>query len=142
MSSSGIAACFLATALISRTCFHRPNPTPTERHDQDSLMKLGVLLDIREYCFIILSFFHIWITITFPNPPDLICPNPESLNPTYFTWTTYTAALTFLICFAGIIRITAFYYLDKNFTFELAVPNKLVTTGIYAYVQHPSYLPD
>lgn len=33
----------------------------------------------------------------------------------------------------------AYSNLGKNFTFGLAKPNGLVTEGIYAYVQHPSY---
>jgi protein-S-isoprenylcysteine O-methyltransferase Ste14 len=32
--------------------------------------------------------------------------------------------------------------LAADFTFELARPRRLVTSGVYRYMQHPSYLPD
>ncbi len=42
--------------------------------------------------------------------------------------------------FAGCwIRLHAFSSLGKEFTFRLRVPRKLVTTGVYSYIQHPSY---
>jgi len=43
------------------------------------------------------------------------------------------------ILVAAPIRLLAFKQLGPNFTFRLAPPKKLVTTGMYAYVQHPSY---
>lgn len=38
------------------------------------------------------------------------------------------------------IRLMSYGGLGKNFTFTLAVPKKLITTGIYSWVQHPSYV--
>jgi protein-S-isoprenylcysteine O-methyltransferase Ste14 len=38
------------------------------------------------------------------------------------------------------IRLSAYSALGANFTFRLAKPNKLVTSGLYSYVQHPSYI--
>jgi len=40
---------------------------------------------------------------------------------------------------AAPIRLLAFRHLGQNFTFRLAKPTGLVKTGLYAYVQHPSY---
>jgi protein-S-isoprenylcysteine O-methyltransferase Ste14 len=45
-----------------------------------------------------------------------------------------------LIFVAAPIRLLAFKQLGRNFTFQLARPQGLVTTGMYAYVQHPSYV--
>lgn len=39
----------------------------------------------------------------------------------------------------GVIRLSAFSGLGKNFTFHLEAPDRLVTTGVYQYMQHPSY---
>jgi len=46
------------------------------------------------------------------------------------------------IFFAAPIRLLAFRQLGQNFTFRLAKPKELVKTGLYAYVQHPSYPTD
>lgn len=44
-----------------------------------------------------------------------------------------------LIFIAAPIRLLAYKQLGQNFTFTLAKPKKLVKTGLYAYVRHPSY---
>jgi protein-S-isoprenylcysteine O-methyltransferase Ste14 len=142
MGSFGISVAFCIASVITKICFHRPQPTPTIRHDQDTILRFAVVPNLREYYYLLSSVMHILVTLGFPHPPKFICPNPDTLNPTYFTWTGYSISLIVLICTFGVLRISAFYQLDKNFTFELAVPNKLVTDGIYAYIQHPSYLPD
>ena len=43
---------------------------------------------------------------------------------------------------ATALRMTCYRYMQKNFTFELAVKDghRLVTDGPYAYVRHPAYL--
>lgn len=43
------------------------------------------------------------------------------------------------VTIAAPIRLLAFRQLGENFTFRLARPTALVKTGLYAYVQHPSY---
>lgn len=40
----------------------------------------------------------------------------------------------------GQLRLQAYRQLDRDFTFRLASPSKLVQSGIYAYIQHPSYI--
>jgi protein-S-isoprenylcysteine O-methyltransferase Ste14 len=37
------------------------------------------------------------------------------------------------------LRMVSYATLGKNFTFALAEPDSLITTGIYRYLQHPSY---
>ncbi|KAJ3539122.1 hypothetical protein NM688_g6412 [Phlebia brevispora] len=46
-----------------------------------------------------------------------------------------------LICGAGLLRVTCYRYLGRQFTFELALRkgHKLVTGGPYAFVRHPAY---
>ena len=38
------------------------------------------------------------------------------------------------------IRLIAIRTLGKDFTFNLKIPSKIVTTGLYKYIRHPSYL--
>jgi protein-S-isoprenylcysteine O-methyltransferase Ste14 len=98
--------------------------------------------EIQEYTHISLSAFHIIYAAIYPNLGSSgICPHPENVNEEYFGWSRYVVSCVLLIWVFGFCRLLAFRTLGKNFTFQLARPTHLVTTGIYAYVQHPSYLP-
>lgn len=64
----------------------------------------------------------------------------NGLNPNLITWSAATAVPLALIICAGIpLRLVSYASLGKNFTFTLAEPDQLTTTGLYRYVQHPSY---
>lgn len=64
----------------------------------------------------------------------------SSVNPALLTWSASTALPMALLIGAGIpLRLVAYSGLGKNFTFKLREPDELVTTGLYRYVQHPSY---
>ncbi|KAH9908411.1 hypothetical protein F4778DRAFT_346618 [Xylariomycetidae sp. FL2044] len=81
-----------------------------------------------------------------PNPqdsfPDMLLGHgaQNGLNPELLTWSAATAIPLILILLAGVpLRLGSYASLGRNFTFELAQPDRLTTTGIYAHVQHPSY---
>lgn len=44
-----------------------------------------------------------------------------------------------MIYLGAAVRLSAYGGLGKNFTFQLAPPDRLVTSGIYHFIQHPSY---
>ena len=44
-----------------------------------------------------------------------------------------------LVVLGARIRLSAYKELGPSFTFKLNAPRKLVTTGLYAWVRHPSY---
>lgn len=142
MPRAGLVGAFLLGVYISRICFRRPNPPPSDTHSRDTALQISLLPNLREYIFLGLAAGHILLTAKYPPNPSLLWPNPEILNPKYFTWSPYVKTWLGMIYAAGALRIIAFNSLGKNFTFELAKPTKLVTTGVYAYMQHPSYLPD
>jgi protein-S-isoprenylcysteine O-methyltransferase Ste14 len=56
-----------------------------------------------------------------------------------FTWSPTTVASLFIMFLGAYIRLSAYGGLGKNFTFHLAAPDQLVTSGIYRWMQHPSY---
>ena len=64
----------------------------------------------------------------------------NSLNTNLITWSAATAIpLVMNLCIGIPLRLAAYTSLGKNFTFTLAKPDGLKTTGLYRYVQHPSY---
>ncbi|KAJ5481866.1 hypothetical protein N7475_000678 [Penicillium sp. IBT 31633x] len=73
-----------------------------------------------------------------PSAAESVCHSP-SLNHDLFSWNRLTAPLILVSLFGGYLRLVAYMQLRENFTFRLARPSQIVKTGIYAWVQHPSY---
>ncbi|KAI1186902.1 hypothetical protein F5B17DRAFT_342653 [Nemania serpens] len=64
----------------------------------------------------------------------------NGLNASLITWSPASAVpLALILCVGVPLRLGSYATLGKNFTFALAEPDRLTTTGIYRYVQHPSY---
>lgn len=62
------------------------------------------------------------------------------LNNDLISWSAATFVPIFLIICIGIpLRLVSYSSLGRNFTYALKKPDHLKTTGIYQYVQHPSY---
>lgn len=92
-----------------------------------------------------IGFYHAILILYYPHPPPSICPQAPGFaqfaSRVIFTWNGRLAIILGLACLvAGPIRIASFRNLGPNFTFTLKEPNHLVTTGIHAYIQHPSYV--
>ncbi|KAI9054780.1 hypothetical protein LZ554_001927 [Drepanopeziza brunnea f. sp. 'monogermtubi'] len=94
----------------------------------------------RRYALTALWCYHILLTL-FPEKRSSFCLNADLLNQDLFTWSPYTVGFMVAVLVAAPIRLLAYAQLGENFTFELAKPKKLVQTGLYRYVQHPSYPP-
>jgi protein-S-isoprenylcysteine O-methyltransferase Ste14 len=141
MSTYSLAIALLVAEFISIRCFMPPNPTPAQStvHDRVFFVAGDTGINIRLFVCILLWLYHTIVALTYPSPLYLLCPQPASLNPNLFQWSTYTTISLILIFTAGPLRLLAFRELGSNFTFRLAKPTKLITTGIYKYIQHPSY---
>lgn len=70
---------------------------------------------------------------------EYICPAPQHLDSKLFTWSPHTLASLALLYAGSYVRLRAYVELGTNFTYRLAKPDQLVTSGLYAYVRHPSY---
>jgi protein-S-isoprenylcysteine O-methyltransferase Ste14 len=119
-----------------------PNPPPPRSHLIEDRMRFTTrptLTLFGRITLITYFLYHILLVLTFPNPPSLVCPHASRLDHRFFTWTFYSAACTVLAILGASVRLTAYKQLGPNFTFQLARPKKLVTTGLYKYVQHPAY---
>lgn len=136
----------LFATYISAKAMQPPNPPPKNHHKNDNIFlatralnpKLGSLI------FVTLSLSQTLLIakeITPTSPASPICPNPRHLNTQYLKWTAYSKTCLAIIVISGLARLAAYHALGTDFTFELAKPSRLKTTGIYKYVQHPSYLP-
>jgi protein-S-isoprenylcysteine O-methyltransferase Ste14 len=133
------SAIILVSYLTLRV-FTPPNPTPTNSTAKDRIFFYSTnFIGARQLFVILLGAYHGYIALTYPSPPNF-CPRPENLNPNLFTWSPTSIICTTLILIAAPIRLLAFKQLGPNFTFKLAQPKNLVTTGLYKYVQHPSYI--
>ncbi|TQW10344.1 hypothetical protein V2A60_005398 [Cordyceps javanica] len=119
-----------------------PNRTPADRAwSNDSLWfaRSNAVINLAIAAASALILYHAVLTVSPAAALARVCPAPDQRNPALFAWSPVTAA-SFLAILAGApLRMGAFSGLGENFTFGLAKPRGLVTTGIYAHVQHPSY---
>ena len=70
----------------------------------------------------------------------LLHPRPSvTMNQTLFTWNIWSISVFSLAIFSAVLRLRSFGELGADFTFELQKPKHLITSGVYEYVQHPSY---
>jgi hypothetical protein len=77
-----------------------------------------------------------------PSLRPSFCPSSSHLlrYPCLFTWSLHSAICLSLIYVGVLLRLEAYSALGRNFTFKLAEPDRLITTGLYRYVRHPSYV--
>lgn len=136
-----LSFCILLTTYATYLSGTPPNPTPYDSTNPDS-MSLVVspsALFIRRFINVSLGVYHAYICLTYPSPSPVTCPNPSQLAPHLVTWTPYSLACIATILLGCYVRLSAFSALDTDFTFRLRAPKKLITAGLYNYVQHPSY---
>jgi protein-S-isoprenylcysteine O-methyltransferase Ste14 len=139
-----LALAILTVTYLSYRSFTPPNPHPTDTTTQDRIFLAGapLFLLIRRIVVVTVGIYHalLVLTISFPSPsPALFCPRPENLNSSLFTWSLHSALCIVAVLIFGHLRLLAFNNLGRNFTFRIAPPKKLITTGLYRYIQHPSY---
>lgn len=78
----------------------------------------------------------------YPNIPDYVLGHglENGLDMDLLRWSKATAIPIAVVLCAGVpLRLFSFRSLGKNFTFQLTRPERLVTSGLHRYMQHPSY---
>jgi protein-S-isoprenylcysteine O-methyltransferase Ste14 len=139
----GLAVTFLVTASLTYRCWTPPNPNPSTTASvlpKDDVGPGGYATGIRRFVPLALWTLHILNTLYYPTPSSKLCPNPINLSSALFVFSSHITTAIMAILIAAPVRIAAFKQLGEDFTFGLARPKELVTTGLYAYAQHPSYL--
>jgi len=142
VASFALALCMLAAAYVTLQCVTPPNPLPPVKSSVEDRIRWVASrsrVTSGRKTLLLIWLYHILLTITYPHPPTLICPQPGSLDPNLFGWSTHTVICIFMVLAGGSIRLTAYSQLGGNFTFHLSKPKTLVKRGLYRYVQHPSY---
>lgn len=137
-----LAVSFLLAAYLTYRCLTPPNPNPLGPIDslpEDTVAPGPGIIQARRFIPISLWIPHVLLTLFYPSPAAVLCPNSDNLSSSLFTWSSYTTVVVVTIVIAAPIRLLAFRQLGQNFTFRLAKPQELVKTGLYAYIQHPSY---
>lgn len=141
LKALSLSACVLLTTYTTWLAGRPPNPTPYDSKNPD-ILKAAVTpsaIFVRGFINVSLGISHALLCLAYPSPPQLFCPHPSHLAPYLFTWNPYSAFCIATILLGCSIRLSAFSALGTNFTFRLAPPKTLVTSGLYKYVQHPSY---
>ncbi|KAI3318688.1 hypothetical protein HD806DRAFT_511585 [Xylariaceae sp. AK1471] len=85
---------------------------------------------------------HASLAMTYPKIPISLLRYglDNGLNIRLITWSKDTAVpLALILCVGVPLRLLSYGALGKNFTFGLSEPDRLNTSGLYRYMQHPSY---
>jgi protein-S-isoprenylcysteine O-methyltransferase Ste14 len=136
---TSLVTCFVACGYLSYLCFTSPNPPPAKPYAKDRLGYVGAnRIKLRKWMFVI-TFGYMTALVLLPEYHSKICLNPDLLNPDLITWSWYTSSFVGIVLVSAAVRLRAYARLGRDFTFVLAKPDTLITTGIYHYVQHPSY---
>ncbi|KGO68232.1 Phospholipid methyltransferase [Penicillium italicum] len=144
------ASAFLAIAMMTAgyfamLCATPPNPTPEKKHrhstDRISFISGKFSTIARRVCItpVIYHGFLAGVAHYAPARMSQMCPLARSTNPELFAWNQLSFIALLLIYVGAYVRLRAYGGLGKCFTFHLAPPPHLVTTGIYSWIQHPSY---
>ncbi|OCL03883.1 hypothetical protein AOQ84DRAFT_381169 [Glonium stellatum] len=125
---------------------NQPSQPPTSQKLTDRVGGFSSPYSIRtrRSIVVIIGAYHALLTILYPSlraksQSTLLCPHPENLNSRLFALAPQSIVPLLAILVFAPIRLFCFRHLGKGFAFQLATPRRLITTGPYAYVQHPSY---
>ncbi|KAJ6113389.1 hypothetical protein N7523_006706 [Penicillium sp. IBT 18751x] len=144
-SSNLLALTMAGAGYLTALCTTPPNPSPSQkdRHSTDRITWIaGAGATIARRATLTISLYHALLTLIPSYAPDRlnqICPRPENRNMAIFTWSPIVVASLSIIFLGAFVRLSAYDGLGKNFTFHLAAPDQLVTSGVYRWMQHPSY---
>jgi protein-S-isoprenylcysteine O-methyltransferase Ste14 len=135
-----LLGCLLLCGYLSYLCCTPPHPPKVSQKEGDRLQSkfMTGVFGINFLSYTAIFAYHI-ILILFPRYQSIICRHPNHLNNWLTTWSSNTTIFVIAILIFAPIRLLSYAQLGNNFTFVLAKPNKLITTGVYHYVQHPSY---
>ncbi|KAJ5093571.1 Phospholipid methyltransferase [Penicillium angulare] len=144
-SSIALAISMVVAGYLVAVCCTAPNTSPKEdkRHNIDRLAFMASFVQLFFRQLTVLAVVYQALLATTPEyAPSLtakLCPRPENLNPVLFSCSSTSTIAILLVFIGAYVRLSAYGGLGRYFTFHLATPDQLVTSGIYRWMQHPSY---
>jgi protein-S-isoprenylcysteine O-methyltransferase Ste14 len=144
-SSMVLAIAMVVAGYLGALCATPPNPAPEQkdRHGTDRINFIaGSFPTVVRRILITVVMYHALVTVVIQFAPSRlaqVCPLSQTTNLGLFAWNFFTLSTLGLIYLGAYIRLSAYGGLGKHFTFQLAAPDNLVTTGVYGWMQHPSY---
>ncbi|KAL4868717.1 hypothetical protein BDV12DRAFT_197061 [Aspergillus spectabilis] len=145
LSSTSLALALLASGYLHALCTTSPHTAQTPYRTDRIRLFVTTLPALATRISSLIVLYQALVTLfatSSPSDQDIftaICPYPDNVNSTRVTWTPRTVAYFLLVLLGASIRLSAYDGLGSNFTFQLATPDRLVTTGVYRLLQHPSY---
>ncbi|KAL5341088.1 hypothetical protein BJX70DRAFT_74618 [Aspergillus crustosus] len=145
LSSTTFALALLASGYLHALCTTSPHtPKTPYRTDRIRFFVTALPALATQLSSLVVLYQALVTLFSTPSSSDqdifnALCPYPENLNAARVRWTPHAVASLFLVAIGAGIRLSAYDGLGSNFTFQLATPDRLVTTGVYRYLQHPSY---
>ncbi|RDW78971.1 methyltransferase family protein [Aspergillus mulundensis] len=144
-SSAALALTLAVAGYLHDRCMTPPNTTTTP-HTTD---RVRIILSPQNLYLARITnvalIYHILVTLfSTPSQSDQatlakLCPFPSHLDHSTVSWSARTTGYLALVGVGAFLRLGAYARLGRNFTYELAKPDRLTTSGIYRYLQHPSY---
>ncbi|KAF8863221.1 hypothetical protein BDZ45DRAFT_798519 [Acephala macrosclerotiorum] len=138
IQNTGLVAALTVCTYLIYLCTKTPNPNPATSTVKDRIALITDTSKPSQFLLLVIWLYHCVLTL-FPNDRTSFCLNADLLNEDLFTWSWTSIAFMATILIAAPIRLLAYAQLGKNFTFRLDKPKNLITSGMYSYVQHPSY---
>ncbi|KAJ5595416.1 uncharacterized protein N7459_001624 [Penicillium hispanicum] len=145
-ASTILAAAIVAAGYLCALCTTPPNPSPErkDRHNTDrvSFFTGSFATVVRRIAVTAITYHALLVVLPDYAPARLpqMCPRAANRDAALFQWSAVSAAALLLIYLGAYVRLAAYHGLGQFFTFHLAAPDRLVTTGVYRWIQHPSYL--
>jgi protein-S-isoprenylcysteine O-methyltransferase Ste14 len=141
------AIAVLVASYICVRCYTSPNSPPQfhRQPEKDTLMRTALgrfSFTFNRIAVVVFGPTYAYLALKHRNPDTInrsCCPNVDQVNFGAVQWTTFTTICLATIFVFGTMRIMAYRQLGRDFTYELAPPRKLITTGLYRYIRHPSY---
>ncbi|ETI19331.1 hypothetical protein G647_09163 [Cladophialophora carrionii CBS 160.54] len=129
----------------------KPSPAAAAAAAEDSLSSLGLTSSLFGKLamapLFLLSLHTALLALYYPDMPAFLQGwgrrrrGNDGPNTKLLSWSSPTIIPLAMILVLGIpLRLVPYATLGRNFTFFLSAPDRLITTGVYAYVQHPSYV--